>query len=68
MHSSESAELSTCIVCGEEVFAERERSYLVTGDDILCYACALARGGVFDELHDRWTRAPKVDNLPLSPP
>lgn len=68
MHRSESAELSTCIVCGDEVLAERERAYVINGDDLLCHACALAHGGAFDEVHDRWTRAPKLDSLPLSPP
>jgi hypothetical protein len=63
MHTSESAQLSTCIECGAEVWAERDRAYSVTADDVLCYACALRRGGVYSEPEDRWVKVPDLTGL-----
>ena len=68
MHRSEVAQFSLCMECGEEIWPERERSFLVSGDDALCYACAAKRGGSYDELHDRWTEAPHLKGLNLSSP
>jgi hypothetical protein len=30
---------------------------------VLCFACALRRGGNLDARHDRWLRAPEVGDL-----
>jgi hypothetical protein len=68
MHLSETEQLSTCIECGEVVWPERERAYLINPDDVLCQICAKRRGGVFDELHDRWARSPDLTGLSLSSP
>jgi hypothetical protein len=60
MHRSETEELIQCLACGAEISIDRDRSFAITQDDGLCFACALKRGGVYDELHDTWTRAPDV--------
>lgn len=65
MHRSESAQLATCVECCEEIWPERDRSYLVIGEDALCFACAVRRGGAYDELEDRWTKPPSVEGLRL---
>ncbi len=65
MHRSEAAQFAACIECGAELWPERDRSYLITADDVLCYACAQHRGGAYDEIHDRWTQAPNLRGLSL---
>ena len=65
---SELTELSRCIECGADVWPERERSYLISDDDVLCYECATRRGGAYDELHDRWTARPDLTGVRVSPP
>jgi predicted RNA-binding Zn-ribbon protein involved in translation (DUF1610 family) len=61
MHRSEAAEYDTCASCGSEVRAA-ERAYAFDGS-VLCYECGIARGGAYDEQHDRWARAPDVSDL-----
>jgi hypothetical protein len=68
MHNSEVAQFSMCMECGEEVWPERERAYLLTDDDVLCQACAARRGGVYDELRDIWSPPPSLHGLAPSPP
>jgi len=63
MHRSEDRELVDCIDCGATIAAERERAFAVTDDVYLCLDCAVRRGGVYDELHDRWVTPPKVSDL-----
>jgi hypothetical protein len=66
MHSSEQAQYEICASCGTELLAS-ERAYAFERapleDAVLCYECALARGGAYDEIHDRWTKAPDVSDL-----
>ena len=59
MHRSEADELESCSDCGVEVQVARDRAYAF-GGGALCYACAMRRGGIYDELHDVWTSAPDV--------
>lgn len=62
MHQSESEQLATCIVCGAEV-SPPDRPYDCGDEQVLCYECAVRRGGVYDEPHDRWAVAPQVADL-----
>ena len=61
MHESEAALYETCASCASEVLAS-ERAYAF-GDSVVCYECSLARGGIYDDVHDRWTRTPDVAEL-----
>ncbi len=63
MHRSEAEELLFCISCGAEVSASRERAFPVGEDDVLCFECAAARGGVYDERTDRWTEPADVGDV-----
>ncbi len=65
MHTTEAAQYEICASCGTEVLSS-ERAYAFE-ESVLCYECSLARGGVYDELHDRWTSAPDVSDLPHEP-
>jgi len=70
VHRSEEAELLTCLACGSEILPEADRVYAFGDDAALCFDCAVARGGAYDELHDRWAPAPDVGGLfqPEGPP
>jgi hypothetical protein len=66
MHRSEEALQDICASCGAEVLSLERIFAFETGDDepaVLCAACAMARGGQYEELHDRWVRAPDVTDL-----
>lgn len=65
MHRSEAAEYELCASCGCEV-RPAERAYAFE-ETILCYECAVKRGGVYDELHDRWTTTPSLEGLDVRP-
>ncbi len=55
-----------CEHCGEEIQdVALERGYMFSEDKALCYACALARGGAYDELRDTWVRPPDMSGLSL---
>jgi hypothetical protein len=55
-------ELDTCADCGIGI-REGERAFAFGEDGSLCMACGLRRGGAYDEVNDRWTVAPAVDDL-----
>lgn len=54
--------IDTCADCGVGLNVGRERGY-VAGERVICWACALERGGSFDSNKDRWTVAPRTDDL-----
>ena len=54
---------STCSDCGSPVEAGRDRGFSFGSDGVLCWACALRRGGSYDARRERWTRPPRVDDL-----
>lgn len=66
MHSSEEAQYEMCAGCGTELLpAERAYAFerAVSEDAVLCYSCAIERGGEYDERRDRWTKGPDVRDL-----
>jgi hypothetical protein len=60
MHGSEDQELAECMDCGATVSPGTDRAFAMNDTMCLCFACAIARGGVYDEPHDRWAKAPRV--------
>ena len=62
MHRSESDELLTCAGCGALV-AANDRVYGLGADSLLCFSCAVGRGGVYDAVHDRWTQDPELSDV-----
>jgi hypothetical protein len=56
---------AVCAHCAVEFSPELERGYVfgVEDDQALCYECAVARGGAYDELHDRWVKPPDIRGL-----
>ena len=64
MHRSEAHELVECLDCRATIAPERERAFAVSEDVYLCFACAVRRGGVYDEAEDRWVVPPRVEDEP----
>jgi hypothetical protein len=67
MHRSETRDRDRCLDCGAEISDTRDRAY-VTGEDegLLCFECALRRGGKYDEARDHWDTPPTLGDLPRS--
>lgn len=59
----EDMEIFVCTLCGESVKPATERAFAFGDEDVLCYACAVRRGGRYDDAEDRWTVPPKVADL-----
>jgi len=62
MHESETEQSGVCADCRAEV-ATADRVYIFGAEELLCFECALKRHGSYDELQDRWTVAPDVNDL-----
>jgi hypothetical protein len=63
MHREESQMASSCIVCGAEVSEGQGREFSFGTRGVLCWACAVARGGAYDDAQNRWTRPPNLAGL-----
>lgn len=64
MHREEELEgLAACALCGAPL-RSTDRAYAFDAErDVLCYECAIARGGRYDADEDRWTVPPRVGDL-----
>lgn len=63
MHQTEANQLDRCADCGAEIVPGRERSFTLNADSDVCFACAVRRGGRYDERLDRWDPPPDVADL-----
>jgi hypothetical protein len=54
-----------CSECKRDIDPEVERCFAITDELVLCYDCSVRRGGAYDELHDKWARAPRLEDVPL---
>jgi len=63
MHRSEASDFVACLSCGAEVSLGVDRAFALTDDAALCFACAVRRGGSYNEAHDQWTKAPNLSGL-----
>ncbi len=63
MHRSESSGLVSCVECGVQLRSGRDREFEFGSRAVLCFDCALRRGGRFDENLDRWSAEPRIDDL-----
>lgn len=58
----------TCIDCGAMIAikdAATDRTFALTPEVVLCNACAVRRGGVYDDLDDKWKVAPRLEGLSI---
>lgn len=56
-----------CASCGAEIEGVADRPYAYGDDDVLCFACSVARGGVYDDHYDRWVTTPDLRDLEPDP-
>lgn len=54
-----------CADCSRDIDPELERCFAITSEVVLCYECSVRRGGAYDELEDRWARAPVLSDVPV---
>ena len=66
MHRSEEDQFVNCLHCGSEISLSRDRTFVLSEDGGLCFACSVRRGGRYDEIHDTWTKAPDLSGLDWS--
>ena len=52
-----------CAVCGAAIAEGAEPSFAFAQQGVLCFECAIARGGEFDAPQDRWTASPDLAGL-----
>jgi len=62
MHRSEVDFNRPCADCGASV-AEESRVFGFGAEAVLCWECALRRGGAYDSNEERWTVEPGVADL-----
>ena len=57
-----------CSGCSESIDETNER-YAFGDEVLLCWSCAVERGGIYDTEHECWVNEPEVrDLLPLLAP
>jgi hypothetical protein len=64
MEQEELLEMRECEECGASVDMETGRAFLLDEEHVLCFDCAVRRGGQYDPLHDAWRVGPDVSGLP----
>jgi hypothetical protein len=66
MYATEDEEYAFCAACNRDV-SRADQVYPFGKDALLCFDCAVARHGIYEELLGRWTLAPRLDDLPDAP-
>lgn len=56
-------DLDTCSLCGAVLSVDSERAFGFGTENVLCAACATARGGRYDAQHDVWEVEPDLTGL-----
>jgi len=63
MHRSEMEAMVPCAGCGTAI-PDDSRSFAFGETQLLCWECAIRRGGSFDAKEDRWITEPHTEDLP----
>ena len=58
-----SEEALVCAACGAAVASDAERAFEFGDENVLCAACATARGGRYDEHRDAWEPPPDLSGI-----
>ncbi len=64
MHREEDGLRENCVICGVPVAAGIDCGFAYGASSVLCQACAVRRGGIYDALRDRWEVEPDLGGLP----
>ncbi len=62
MYATEDEEYAFCAACNRDV-SRADQVYAFGKDELLCFDCAVARGGIYEDFLGRWTLAPRVDDV-----
>ncbi len=68
MHKEEAEALALCADCGTAILPGSERAYAFGDGSVLCWDCAIVRGGTYDAEEDRWVRRPSTQGIHIDPP
>jgi hypothetical protein len=63
MHQSEIDSSTPCAVCEALVGPGFARGYGFGSNEMLCWQCAIDRGGSYDSEQERWVSPPRVEDL-----
>ena len=63
MHRSEERNIANCLDCGTQLEPARERGYTFGSRGVLCFECAVRRGGSWDGTHEHWDTEPSIEGL-----
>jgi hypothetical protein len=64
MHREEAEGQEICNVCGGSVLGGADPTYSFGVSGVLCWGCALERGGRYDAETETWADAPSISDLP----
>ena len=65
MDPSEATRDARCASCGTHITTSGDRTFPFGASSVLCFSCAVSRGGVHDEDADTWTTAPDTTGLAI---
>lgn len=63
-HDTREDAVGSCADCEQDVGLEDSHAFTLPDGGLLCWACALIRGGVYDDKYDRWVVSPAAEDLP----
>lgn len=64
MHRQDWEGRAPCASCGEVISPATDGGFAYGTQGVLCWECAIRRGGSYDADQDRWTTPPDVSDLP----
>ena len=63
MEQDDRSEARVCAGCGAPVLGDAERTFEFGDENVICWECAVARGGRYDEARDAWERVPDLGGI-----
>ena len=63
MHREEFEGLVSCAACGATIVSTTYRAYACGTSTVVCWDCAVTRGGRWDDSQERWAEPPRVSDL-----
>ena len=62
-HEEEGESAAACADCGALVDLDGARTFAFGEQSLLCWACAIRRGGRYDANSETWAQSPSVGDL-----
>lgn len=64
MHEEEWLQAEICAHCHGVLETGTDCAFYFGEHGALCFSCAVARGGTYDDERERWTTPPRISDLP----